>query len=402
MLFLLVSSVVAVNAFTPSDDDGVEDDEKNEPEEHRDSDGRVWIQTDIMTVMLNPKLPSYQYWYTADDNGSLARFMVNYMMIVEFEDSNGDGVYQPEETLDFVPLDAFEWSLQTGAITNELGQSTEVYASYTKGGLSDDWEDDWFKEWMPGYDDESPEDPVILADDSDINFTRYAGLTLQFYAHIYMNDYNGTVKIDEEVKANYTVDGGVELKVDIAIGSFPFTSETSSVAVLNYLREDVASDDEVDHHFRLHEDSGDDDHDSEDVMEQLGEEFEDNDEDDDGFEDDVQEISFIEATTDETRGFYRWLAKAVVSHSLNGSQEAVDVDASYWTDGNGLLLFFAYPNFDGGSILHDPSLRLIEGASPFTPPTGLLNLPIESYVVIGTAVVLIAGIGLAIKRRRIH
>ena len=137
-------------------------------------------------------------------------------------------------------------------------------------------------------------------------------------------------------------------------------------------------------------------------MEQLGEEFEDNDEDDDGFEDDVQEISFIEATTDETRGFYRWLAKAVVSHSLNGSQEAVDVDASYWTDGNGLLLFFAYPNFDGGSILHDPSLRLIEGASPFTPPTGLLNLPIESYVVIGTAVVLIAGIGLAIKRRRIH
>ncbi|MBY8997370.1 MAG: hypothetical protein KGD60_06545 [Candidatus Thorarchaeota archaeon] len=402
MLFLLVSSVVAVNAFTPSDDDGVEDDEKNEPEEHRDSDGRVWIQTDIMTVMLNPKLPSYQYWYTADDNGSLARFMVNYMMIVEFEDSNGDGVYQPEETLDFVPLDAFEWSLQTGAITNELGQSTEVYASYTKGGLSDDWEDDWFKEWMPGYDDESPEDPVILADDSDINFTRYAGLTLQFYAHIYMNDYNGTVKIDEEVKANYTVDGGVELKVDIAIGSFPFTSETSSVAVLNYLREDVASDDEVDHHFRLHEDSGDDDHDSEDVMEQLGEEFEDNDEDDDGFEDDVQEISFIEATTDETRGFYRWLAKAVVSHSLNGSQEAVDVDASYWTDGNGLLLFFAYPNFDGGSILHDPSLKLIEGASPFTPPTGLLNLPIESYVVIGTAVVLIAGIGLAIKRRRIH
>jgi hypothetical protein len=395
MLFLLVSSVVAVNAFTPSDDDGVEDDEKNEPEEHRDSDGRVWIQTDIMTVMLNPKLPSYQYWYTADDNGSLARFMVNYMMIVEFEDSNGDGVYQPEETLDFAPLDAFEWSLQTGAITNELGQSTEVYASYTKGGLSDDWEDDWFKEWMPGYDDESPEDPVILADDSDINFTRYAGLTLQFYAHIYMNDYNGTVKIDEEVKANYTVDGGVELKVDIAIGSFPFTSETSSVAVLNYLREDVASDDEVDHHFRLHEDSGDDDHDSEDVMEQLGEEFEDNDEDDDGFEDDVQEISFIEATTDETRGFYRWLDKAVVTH-LNGSQEAVDVDASYWTDGNGLLLWFAYPNFDGGSILHDPSVRLIESASPFTPPTGLL---IEPYVVIGITVVLIAGVGLAIKRR---
>ncbi|OLS30523.1 MAG: hypothetical protein ThorAB25_09090, partial [Candidatus Thorarchaeota archaeon AB_25] len=143
----------------------------------------------------------------------------------------------------------------------------------------------------------------------------------------------------------------------------------------------------------------DDDHDSEDVMEHLGEEFEDDDEDDDGFEDDVQEISFIEASTDVTRGFYRWLDKAVITHHLNGSQEAVDVDASYWTDGNGLLLFLAYPNFDGGSILHDPSLRLIEGASPFTPPGGLFNLPIESYALIGITVVLIAGVGLAIKRR---
>jgi len=44
-------------------------------------------------------------------------------------------------------------------------------------------------------------------------------------------------------------------------------------------------------------------------------------------------------------------------------------------------------------------LRLIEGASPFTPPGGLFNLPIESYALIGITVVLIAGVGLAIKRR---
>jgi hypothetical protein len=396
MLFLLVSSVATVNAFTLSDDDSTHteeedpEDEIHEPDEHRDSDGRAWIQTDIMTVMLDPDLPSFHYWYTNDDNGSLARFMVNYLMIVEFEDNNGDGVYQPDETLDFAPLDAFEWSLQTGAITNELGQNTEVYASYTKGGLSDDWEDDWFEDWMPEYMEDGFED-------SDINFTQFVGLTLQFYAHIYMDDYNGTVSDDEGIKANYTIAGGVELKVDIEIGNFPFTSDTSSVAVLNYLREDVASTDEFDHHFRLHEETGDDDHDSEDEMEDQGVEFEDHDEDDDGIEDDVQEISFIEASTDVTRGFYRWLAKAVVTH-LNGSQEAVDVDASYWTDGNALLLFLAYPNFDGGSILHDPSLRLIEGASPFTPPSGPLNLLIESFAVIG-AIVLIAGVGLAIKRR---
>jgi len=409
MLFLLVSSIVTVSAFTPSDDDGGDDDSKDdsheeekEPDEHRDSDGTAWIQTDIMTVMLDPEIPSYQYWYTSDDNGSLTRFMVNYLMIVEFEDDNGDGVYQPNETLAFAPLDAFEWSLQTGAITNELGQNTEVYASYTKGGLSGDWEDDWFEDWMPGYEDEEDDNETLLASegegDYDYDFSRFKFMTLQFYGHIYMDDYNGTVTDDEGVKANYTVLGGVELKIDIEIGNFPFLSNTSSVAVLNYLREDVASSDEYDHLFILHEDSGDDEHDSSEEMEHLGEVFEDHDEDNDGEDDEVQEISFVDATTDVTHGFYRWLDTAVMT-MLNGSQVAVDVSASYWTDGNGLLLFFAYPNFDGGSILHDPSLRLIEDGSPYTPPVGLLNIPIESYALIGTVIVLIAGVGLAIKRR---
>ncbi|MFW9974582.1 MAG: hypothetical protein ACFFDQ_04920 [Candidatus Thorarchaeota archaeon] len=402
IFFLLVSSVGAVHAFTLSDDDGNDDStsDETEPEQHRDPDGTVWIQTDIMTVMLNPKLPSYQYWYTSDENGSLSRFLVSYMMIVEFEDNNGDGVYQPNETLAFAPLDAFEWSLQTGAITNDLGQNKEIYASYTKGGLSEDWEDDWFKDWMPGYDDNG-DDSLLASDggeDPESDFSRFEFMTLQFYGHIFMDDYNGTVTANEEIKANYTVLGGVELKIDIEVGNFPFISNTSSVAVLNYLREDVASSGERDYHFLLHEDTGDDEHDSSDVMQNLGDKFEDHDENDDGIDDIVQELSFVDAATDVTRGFYLWLDTAVMT-MLNGSEVAADVSASYWTDGSALLLFFAYPNFDGGSILHDPSLRLLEGGSPYTPPMGLLDLPIETYALIGAAVVLIASIGLIIKRR---
>ena len=113
MLFLLVSSVASVNAFTVADDDSTttdtetepehdEDDDSHEPEERRDDDGTAWIETDIITVMLNPELPSYQYWYTPDENGSLARFMMNFLMIVEFEDSNGDGVYQQQGGLCFL------------------------------------------------------------------------------------------------------------------------------------------------------------------------------------------------------------------------------------------------------------------------------------------------------------
>jgi hypothetical protein len=402
MLFLLISSVASVNAFTTSGDDSTttetelpeDDDASHEPEEHRDDDGRAWIQTDIITIMLDPELPSYQYWYTPNDNGSLARFMVNYLMIVEFEDDNGDGVFQPNETLDFAPLDAFEWILKTGAITDKAGYNTEVYASYTKGGLNDEWEDGWFEDWMPDYNQEDPpdEDPFLLATEGeeDHYFAQFADLTLQFYSHVYMDDYNGTVTDDEGIQANYTVAGGLELKVDIEIGNFPYTSNTSSVAILNYLREDVASSDEVNHYFTLHEESGDDDHESEVEMEDLGEEF------DDDVDDDIQEISFVEASTHETRGFYRWLDKAVTTH-LNGSKEAVDVKASYWTDGNGLLLFLAYPNFNGGSILHDPSVRLIESASLNVQPTPL-DIPVMSVAII-SSVIIVAAVGITLKRR---
>lgn len=95
MLFILVSSVPA--ALAQDDDDHDDDDDyeeyedEHEPEYERDEDGVVWIQTDIMTAMLDPEVPSYQLWYTADDNGTLARFRVAYLMIVEFQDSNGDG-----------------------------------------------------------------------------------------------------------------------------------------------------------------------------------------------------------------------------------------------------------------------------------------------------------------------
>jgi hypothetical protein len=410
MVFLLVSSVATVNAFTTSNDDSTtteteteppheEDDDSHEIEESRDENGTAWIQTDIVTVMLNSELPSYQYWFTPDENGSLARFMINFMMIVEFEDHNDDGVFQPNETLNFAPLDAFEWILKTGAITKEDGSTKEVYASYTKGGLSYDWEDDWFEEWMPEWEEEYPPEeppievpPHLLSTGGDFEnhtFAHFAELTLQFYGHIYSEDRNGTVATEAGVHAEYTVEGGSELKVDIEIGSFPFTSETSKVAILNYLREDVASSEDVNHYFTLHEESGEDDHESEVEMEDLGEEFE------DVLDNDVQEISFVDESSSETQGFYRWVDKALVN--LEGVKEPVDVQASYWTDGEGLLLFLAYPNFNGWTLIHDPSVRLIESASPYVPPTPI-DLPVMT-VAVGSSVIILAAIGLTLKRR---
>ncbi len=411
-MFLLVASLSPATAFTISDDDdtttetedeteSMHDDDMHEIDEHRDSNGTVWIETNVMTVTLDPDMPIYQYWYAGDENGSLARFMVSYLMIVEFEDSNDDGVYQPNETISFAPLDAFEWSLQTGEITNELNEVTEVYASYTKGGLSNDWEDDWFEDWMPEYEheDEGDDDPLLASDDeSDLNFTMFSGMTLRFYGHIYTTDYDGNITDDFGVESNYTIAGGMELKVDIEIGNFPFMSNTSKVAVLNYLKEDVASSHEYEHSFKLHEDDGDYEIDSEEISDEHGVEFEDRDDDDDGEDDDVQQLSVVDNITNTTRGLYSWLDKAVIT-DLNGTETAVDVDVSYWTDGQGLLLFFAYPNFDGGSILHDPSMRLFDTGTPVIQPTGILNLPMETIALIGVAAAIVVVAGLAIKRR---
>ncbi|MHA1906297.1 MAG: hypothetical protein ACW98Y_03305 [Candidatus Thorarchaeota archaeon] len=425
MLFLFMSSVVIVNAQpTSSADDGDEedpttttteteedddDDEDHEPSHDRDDDGTVWIQTNVMTVRLDSQIPSYQYWYTPDENGSLARFQVSYLMVVEFEDQNGDGVYQINETVQFAPLDAFYWHLKTGAVTDENGTNSEVYASYIKGGLTgEDFDDDWFEDWMPGYGEEDEDDESFLLSEGDdehddeypvyetMNLTRFKQMTMQFYAHLYMEDYHGKVKDDEGIQTTYTIEGGVELKIDIGIGNFPYLSNTSSVAVLNYLQEDIASDGE-NHNFELHEDDDDTEIESEDeweINDDLGEPFNDVD------EDDIQEIALVETASNTTHGFYRWIDKAI-QILPDGSKTAVDVKASYWANGNALLLFFAYPNFDGGSLIHDPSMKFIESSSP-APYTRnpLGDIPPEitlSAAIVGVAT--IALVAVVMKRR---
>ena len=72
LMFLLVASLSPATAFTLSDDDHTETeteddtesmhdmDDMHEIDEHRDSDGTVWIETDVMTVTLTPEMPIYQ------------------------------------------------------------------------------------------------------------------------------------------------------------------------------------------------------------------------------------------------------------------------------------------------------------------------------------------------------
>ncbi len=406
MMFLLISSIASVSAQGDDDDDDDDnepehnDSEEHEPDYERDEDGTVWIQTDIMTVKLDSEYPKYQFWYTPDENGSITKFQVKYTMLVEFEDSNGDGVYQFNETIAFVPLTIFDWTLQVGSITDDQGQNTEVYASYTKGALLDEWDDDWFDEWLPdsfndmgldladGDDDDDNSTDDDHHDTQALNFTQYESMTVQFYGHIYLTDYNGTVSDEEGVQANYTIDGGMEFKIDIEIGNFPFLSNTSKIAILNSLDEDLS---EEDHKIRLHESDEDEEHDSDEEWDDdLGVEFDESD------DDEIEELSFVDSSNNVTRGFYRWLDKAVMTLP-NNSQIVVDVAASYWVDDSELYLFLAYPNFDGGSLIHDPSVKLLESAIPEVAQSWSPTL--SNGVLIASGIIALAAIVVVLKRR---
>ena len=129
-MFFIAPSFVAVSAQGPMDPGQGH----MMPDPHRDDAGTVWINTDIITIMANSESPMFHFWYTADEDGSAMRFSASYVMISEFEDLNGDDAYQFDEVLNFAPLSAYEWTLQTGSVVED-GVTTELWLKYTKGGV---------------------------------------------------------------------------------------------------------------------------------------------------------------------------------------------------------------------------------------------------------------------------
>jgi len=375
-LFLIAPTVLQVSAQNPTGP-GMPPDPGKIPDHHRDK-GNVWIHTDIITIMANEEIPLFHFWYTADENGTNAKFMMSYTTLVEFEDENGDDAFQSNETLYAAPLAAYEWSVQTGNVTNDDELVTEVWLKYTKGGVR-----------QGGMHPEA-----MLAEMPDMaDVQRFADVTLQIWAHIYLFDYEGNVTDDHGVKANFTVAGGSELKMDISIGNFPFSSESTSMAIQTLMRENVASGPQYTHRHRietrervrnttLHSDmnwntEGGNESRFENMMGGH-----------------TQQIDFVDAETGLTQGFFSWLDTALITWP-GGETEAVNVTASYIPTGTGVAVYLAYPNFDNGSLLHDPSIGLIEGAAP---SVGLI--PTEMLVLSGVGAVIVIAVVVVLIRRK--
>ena len=347
------------------------------PEKTRSQDGTVWISTDIITIMANGEMPMFNFWYSVDDDGTHARFSTSFVMLAEFEDLNGDGGFQSDEVLYFAPLSAYEWTLTTGTVEDN-GVVSEVWLKYTKSGIR--------SVQMPNA------DPAALGGTG--NPQRFEDVTMQIWGHIYLNDYAGEVSDDHGSHANYTVAGGSELKIDIEIGNFPFSSEDSMVTVQTLQREHVATGNEEPqlnrHRIETRERFRNTTLDSTMNWTTTGG-------NETRFESmnttDVQKIDFVDYDTEVAQGFFSWLDKAVITWP-GGAQEAVDVNATYVPTGVGLAVYLAYPHFDGGSILHDPSIGLYSEGTP------LISVPVDPVLIGGIgAVALIAILIVVIKKK---
>ncbi len=346
------------------------------PSQHREG-SRVFITTDIISIMANNQFPLLHFWFTTDDNGTLAKFSLAYVAIAEFEDVNGDGTYQSNETLSFAPLAAYEWTLQTGSVESD-GTTTEVWLKYTKGGALTDG----MMSGMPGH-----------GMNGTGSVEEFEDVTVQIWAHIFLYDYEGNVTDEGGVRATYLVQGSSELKMDIEIGNFPFSTETSMVTLQAMLRENEAIGHETAHRhryetrerFRNNTGTSDTNWNTQDGNETR-------------FENQngtcMQRIDFVDDVTGVAQGYFSWLDKATITWP-GGETEVVNVTASYVPMGHGLAVNLVYPNFDGGSILHDPSIGLFEDAVPYST-----TLPVETIllVVLGATVVIAAAFVFARRR----
>ncbi len=339
------------------------------PEHMRGDDGTVWINTGVITIMANGEVPMFHFWYSVDTDGANARFQTSFVMIAEFEDLNEDGGFQTGEELYFAPLSAYEWTLTIGTV-EEGGTVTEVWLKYTKSGVRT-----------------NPLAEVVPAAlDGTSDIMRFKDVTMQIWGHIYLNDYQGEITDDHGSHANYTVAGGSELKVDIEIGNFPFSSDESMVTIQTLQRDHSGGRYRMEMRERFRNTTLDSDMNwtttggNETRFESM-------------HGTNIQRVDFVDYEAGITRGFFSWVDKAVITWP-GGATEAVDVNATYIPTGVGVAIYLAYSNFDDGSILHDPSI----GLYPEGVPTILGS--IDPVLVTGIGAVALIAILVVLVRRK--
>jgi hypothetical protein len=282
-----------------------------------DAGNRIVFSTGSLTAVFEGMGPRVTFY----DHNSMMRDaqQVNFRALVEFNDSDHNGVFESNEAVDRAVLDEGQWT------------HTGFYSLPSGAGVG-------------------------------INFTQASAMSLEGGRVLRAGSVILIVKAYNTTHTA-TIDGKsvtittAELKFDVVINSWPFRNTTDMLS----LQVNMHSSSE---HYDLGEDSGTQTVDGSNAEgAQVAEhEFHET----SGAEQETRLNTGI-VTTSSTIGFFRFVNTATVT-SPSGTTSSVPVTASFKSEADNdagdrevfMKLYLAYPNFQG-TLMHDPSIGLGSG-----------------------------------------
>jgi hypothetical protein len=283
-----------------------------------DNEGnRIIFSTGSLTAVFDGMAPRVTFY----DHNSMMRDVqqVNFRALIEFNDSDHNGVFESNETVSRAVIDEGLWT------------HTGFYP--LAGGVG-----------------------------VGINFTQASDMSLEGGQPLKAGSVTLIVKAynvthTTTVNRQTVTIGTAELKFDVVISHWPFRNSTDMLA----LQVNMHSSSE---HYDIGEDSGTQTVDgSQDETAQTAEhEFHQT-----SSVEQETKLSTGTVTTSSTIGFFRFVNTATVT-SPSGATSSVPVTASFKTEADNdagdkatfMKLYLAYPNF-AGTLVHDPSIGLGSG-----------------------------------------
>ncbi len=186
--FLLLSSPLTVSAQTPVD----LLQHPNAPHTEYQA-GNLTLNINNFSIhILTDSLPIFQFW---DANTPDERYLVRITNLIEYNDTNGDGVPQPSERAPEGNFALASGTWEISDIQNETDgdELVAIHFNYTL---------------------------------TDITVPRYSSLYLQLRFHLYLE--NTTIESDG---LQTFVIGGRELKFDLVIDEWPWVTEGDQLAL---------------------------------------------------------------------------------------------------------------------------------------------------------------------------
>ena len=289
------------------------------PEGGIDNQGnRITLTTGSLTAVFEGMVPKITFY---DHSGMIqTQQKVNFRALIEFADADNNKLYESNEKVAALIIDEASWD-HTSFYTLPGGSGLGI--NFTLAGAPN----------------------VASAADGHTVATLQPRSVI-----IVVKAYNTTQTLNVNGKT-FTV-GKAEVKFDIIIANWPFQNTSDMLA----LQVNMHSSSE---HF---DNQGQDIDATHDESSQTSEHPL-------GQTSDVEQIKYSSGlvTTSSTIGFFRFVNAATVT--IGAQTTTVNVAASYKSETDNdagdretfMKLYLAYPNFQGGTLVHDPSIGLGSG-----------------------------------------